>query len=348
MIIVLEGPDGTGKTTLANKLVEVWNAKARRGTAHYIHSTYRRDQRLWDCAALRWAVKISERGGLAVLDRHWPGDNVYGQVYRQKGGIWTRRQDSVLQRYGALYVLALAPVDFVVEHHAKLKGLRKEMYSDNMREVACRYHDMYYGNITRYREGMDYVEQISCCYPWRERADNYVYDITRVSSTRISRVAHDLIDRARVLRRVADPLLNFHSSKIQYNFSGSVYSANTLIIGRYLSGLSACATKWPLMHDEPWSIFINDALHVAQINEKDLAWMSVIDEDGNEPDLPLILSKFPRRPQLVAISPGVADLVQKIWSITPDAVIPGCEYAWKTMTPMEYGRHIIGSMAHGT
>jgi hypothetical protein len=84
-VFVLEGADCTGKSTMAEVLV-------RKTGAHYIHSTYRWKGRMgaYHWAQLRKAVRLAETKPV-VMDRWWPSEVVYGNVYRngpEKGYDW--------------------------------------------------------------------------------------------------------------------------------------------------------------------------------------------------------------------------------------------------------------------
>jgi hypothetical protein len=104
-IVVLEGADASGKTTLARHLVDRYGAR-------YLHSTRRREVWRWHLGALRWAVRESA-SRLVVLDRLWLSEQVYGQVFR--GGpaydLGARCLDRVLLRYGAVTVLCVPSGD---------------------------------------------------------------------------------------------------------------------------------------------------------------------------------------------------------------------------------------------
>ena len=99
-IIVLEGPDGSGKTTLAKMLVDEY------GFA-YRHLTYRFKDRmhLYHWAALELCLKDAETGPV-VLDRWWPSEIVYADVFRggSKWPLWPRMLDRVALKHGVTYV----------------------------------------------------------------------------------------------------------------------------------------------------------------------------------------------------------------------------------------------------
>lgn len=272
MIICLEGPDGSGKTTLAEELTKVSQARP----VQVLHSRYRKDQAVWDLGALRRAIKIHLQGGIAILDRHWIGDNVYGQTFRGQGGIWTRRMDSILRRYGCLYVLCVPPVDFVINHFEKLKETRQEMYT-TMGEVACRYLDLYEGNILRHRDGMDYVELASSMFPWSHREDVVRYDISRQPRSQTKRIAAELLLRAYDLSLLSDPL---RSASIEgnWNFSGSAALGGTLIVAQTTT--VACAhQQWPMASRIDEHVYFNEALHLAKVDESKIMMMTAFDQD---------------------------------------------------------------------
>ena len=94
-IVVLEGANAAGKTTLARHLVERYGAR-------YLHSRPTRDPWRRHVAMLRRAVALSERH-LVVLDRHWLSEQVYGRVFGSPAyDLGARCLDRVLRRYGAL------------------------------------------------------------------------------------------------------------------------------------------------------------------------------------------------------------------------------------------------------
>lgn len=139
-LIILDGPDGTGKTTLARALV------ARHGAA-YLHLTYRWPTRmhLYHLAAILHALSKDRP---VVLDRWWPSELLYAAEYRG-GSPWPqagRLLDRLALRHGALYVLCLPTTLGVYEkQYQQLKAKRAEMYESTV-GVAARYLNLYDGN----------------------------------------------------------------------------------------------------------------------------------------------------------------------------------------------------------
>ncbi len=144
MIIILEGADGVGKTTLAEALVKELEA-------HYIHATWNRELNSYmlkyQTDILTEAmIKISDTMRPVILDRLWLSEAIYSEVYRYGSqfphfGILC---DVILKSVGGFNILCLAG-----EGHEKrfdnLKAERKEMYDDVSR-VAMLYTQFWEGN----------------------------------------------------------------------------------------------------------------------------------------------------------------------------------------------------------
>ena len=131
-IFVLDGPDGTGKTTLARGLQEYLGAR-------YIHLTYRFKDKmhLYHGAAIRLAARLAEKQPV-ILDRWWPSEIVYADAY--SGGSKFMRHYFLLEHIanmlGVTYVFCL-PYDRerYLEHYDKLKDEREEMYDEGLNRV---------------------------------------------------------------------------------------------------------------------------------------------------------------------------------------------------------------------
>lgn len=131
-IIVLEGGDGCGKTTLAEKLCDYVGG-------HYIHLTYRfRDGMYrYHGAALKMALLRAEHQPV-VIDRWWPTELAYASAYRggSKWPLMYRHLHRVALRHGVSYVFCL-PEDrrHYLKHFDTLRTQREEMYDTGMGRV---------------------------------------------------------------------------------------------------------------------------------------------------------------------------------------------------------------------
>lgn len=126
-IIILDGPDGTGKTTLANYYIKKYNAK-------YLHLTYRWVNNMFEynTAAIELAAKWANEGHLVIIDRLWMSNNVYDKAFREtvKSPFLGRFIDRLVLRYGGQYIVCVPYKSReYLDHYETLKTLRTEMYS---------------------------------------------------------------------------------------------------------------------------------------------------------------------------------------------------------------------------
>lgn len=183
-IIVIDGPDGVGKTTLAQKFVDDYGARM-------FHATYRFKKMIpaYHHALVNKAMRVVSEGGLAVIDRLWVTECVYAAVFR--GGTqwpeYTYAIDDRLKEVGALNVLcySLDPVGAIDRRKQRdaenPEGAEREKpvnggktYSDDqMFDLHKRYRDFWYGNMF-YLRG-DLVERTARSGGARLRPDFVAY-----------------------------------------------------------------------------------------------------------------------------------------------------------------------------
>lgn len=77
-ILLVDGPDASGKTTLANNIIK-WNG----GNGIILHATYRFKDKMpsYHMALLRKAIKLSKHQ-LVIIDRLHISEYVYAKVFR--------------------------------------------------------------------------------------------------------------------------------------------------------------------------------------------------------------------------------------------------------------------------
>jgi len=129
-VILLEGPDGTGKTTLAEHLVKEHNAL-------YLHATWSKDLEpkmegyLWHILNIAEYVSCNQ---LVVIDRCWITELVYTDVFREDAG-----RDEMHFKLHQFFAMVLSGLtiyclphnrDKFLSHFKDVKDQRDEMYSD--------------------------------------------------------------------------------------------------------------------------------------------------------------------------------------------------------------------------
>ena len=161
-LVILEGPDGCGKTTLAEFLRDNYGA-------HIIHSTWSKtlEPRMLNYMeeTLDQALEIA-KNQLVVLDRHWLSELVYADVYRGGSSL----QDYHQKAHDALKfhdvftnVVYCLPHDLELArlHFDKMKAEREEMYTD-ITEVIQAYAALWEGSdLYAFKTQSQYIKRLN-------------------------------------------------------------------------------------------------------------------------------------------------------------------------------------------
>ena len=267
-IIVLEGGDCSGKSTLADHFVEKYGAKK-------LHGRIFPDMWKYHTAMLRLALKWADTE-LVVIDRLHLSELIYGQVYR--GGpaydVAARCIDRVLQRAGAITVLCV-PTDQEkqLSIHATRAAEGGEAFF-NIREVVALFADLRHGNLARPGDG--YLHHLIRFGDFAHRADVLVYDFDAHGKV-LKRFASEVIDHLGTYRRSQyTPAL--HSGF--YNVAGHALTATHLFVGEGDSPRRSAA-RWPFYWSEDMSAatYLNQALHAIAFDETRAMWTNAATDD---------------------------------------------------------------------
>lgn len=255
-IIVLDGPDGAGKTTLANEI-------ARQSGGRVIHLTYRFKDKMpsYHTAALELALRYSEHQTV-VLDRWWPSQTCYASAYRG-GSEWPmmdRLLDRVALKHRLIYCICL-PQDKnrLVAEFNHLKGQREEMYDEGMDRVYDAYDQLWWTYFANRHDAVRYDR----------------FEAERKET--LEAEAWLLIDSAnRRLRATWTEALNIE----QRNVAGNLYTPKVVLVGER-SNPKSRRNVWPFFEHANSSLWLAEALTHAGIREFDLAWANAQSyEDG--------------------------------------------------------------------
>jgi len=136
-LIVLEGPDAAGKTTLAKHLACAIGASTYWCTWTPALNTAMADYQQNVIDNARW--NIQELGRPMILDRHWPSEWVYGQVFRaldQAQIGWMCQFDAQIKDLGGVYVFCSDSTPVQRRRHAE-KPDSRHVYSDHDYTRIC-------------------------------------------------------------------------------------------------------------------------------------------------------------------------------------------------------------------
>lgn len=181
MIIVLEGADGTGKTTLANVLQNTFPG------SKYIHATWSREL---DCRMLEYhmgilseAYNFIQKTNLPVIiDRLWLSEAIYAEVFRS-GSRYPQEAkiiDKFIEMIGGINIMCLS--DNLKKHAERfdiLKSERLEMYQ-NVSHVVQIYNKIWNPEIINdYNVSRGYLSEIINEGGLYKRGNYYKYSIEK-------------------------------------------------------------------------------------------------------------------------------------------------------------------------
>jgi adenylate kinase family enzyme len=253
-IIVLEGANATGKSTLAKEL-------ERKHGAIVMHQTYRFRNNIFNfhTAVLRRAIKLAKTQ-LVVLDRLWMSEEVYAHVYRG-GTPWPhqgRMVDRVLQQASAVTVVCISMDDMVLrDRFLKTRAYRQDAGVAKNLEVNIRFRSLFERISIPNRK--TYFDDLVDAHDLR--SDIIPYEIGEDTALTIEKVLHQIKDRQN--KQLKGALGN-------PNFIGNLYQAEYLFVGDVTN--PKYKWSWPFYDYCGCSLWMAEQLHHDLFDETVAVW----------------------------------------------------------------------------
>lgn len=196
-LIILDGPDGAGKTTLAEAIHAQCLKNKQRSSIH--HLTKPQSGKAWEehrDALLKYLHEAYTQDTVVIADRHFMSECIYGRHYRE-GSEYphaARHVDRILHRFRALRVICAPPVEYIKKTYARLRRERVEMYDGGMEAIAKRYLDLWTGSSSSdYATPNDYIEQLTHAGGVYRFMGWYHYDVTSHPMDKVHLFADELL-----------------------------------------------------------------------------------------------------------------------------------------------------------
>jgi thymidylate kinase len=283
-LIILDGADCVGKTTLANKIAERAQSigadpvirhqgKPVEGTCWQVHSD----------ALLEYLQEAFNEEKLVIGDRHFLSEAIYGSVYRtgSEYPYAVRHIDRLLHRFRALRVICAPPIEDVVKMHAEMKKIRFEEYDSGMDKVGQRYKDLWSGAHSGtssettnwvYDERRDYIEQLTMTGGVSDKNGWYHYDYTKTDTDTYARFLLHELETEQAL--IPDDLLDMNDWK----FTGFPSKQSVLLVGDKV--LKEGASTIPFYDNQDASGYLAHTLQKIRADESRVVIANVNDYDG--------------------------------------------------------------------
>jgi hypothetical protein len=197
-IIILEGADAAGKTTLAGCIAEAVMLKG--GDFLYLHGSP------WPSTVVvehtrmeRQAIEAADNGATVVLDHFWIAEQLYGAEYRGAPAYNPGAVDTFMRSRGALLVLCVpSNLQAQVERHAARHAKGQEHFA-HARGVIGRYAKLCVNDP--YHEGDGYLDDLVRRGTLSMRSDAMRFDMNLTPAKTGASLA---ITKALALRKEAE------------------------------------------------------------------------------------------------------------------------------------------------
>jgi len=268
-IIVLDGPDAVGKTTIAKEFMRKFpNTK-------YIHNGYRWKDKIFDyhTAVMKLASKWAMTHNV-IIDRWWPSEACYASVYRNTSAwpLQGRFHERLALKYGVIYLLCL-PDQNTLDRHTEMKKVRDEMY-ENIEALCDLYYKLYYGDLNHKDKG-NYIDKLILSGGVKDIPYYIPYTIERWGAhldTFLDLVMH-------VATEMRESQFQDALSPFEHNILGHSKFAKYMFVGDRVNPKYR-DIFWPFFEYGNSSLYFTEALNDLWIKERDYMWTNAYDKDG--------------------------------------------------------------------
>ena len=284
-IVVLDGADCSGKTTLAKWFIE--NCGAR-----YLHLGIYKDLFSHQLASYRLAERWASRGELVIIDRHWVSELAYGDSLRDgaQNPVSLIFFDRLFLRSAALNILCV-PVD-IDEHLSRFKQhkeQRYEMFDLEAVHKVIRYYRWLAGNLDEKELSRSVTNYAAVL---REavvnRPDYRVYDL-EADGKDVAGYCRFMLEYLGLMR---DQQYIAGLDEKTPNFAGFTEMAKILMVGERAGNKDQRGKiRYPFCsRDDQLSsaLWLNRALDNLNISEHELCWVNAFDESWTETSTELL------------------------------------------------------------
>jgi len=271
MIIVIDGPDGSGKTTLANELIKKLGAT-------YIHATFKKGWNIFNYHTkilYKAVLHILKNKKPVIIDRLWLSEAIYAEIYRG-GSAWPlqgRFFERIINRFGGINItVTTGNMLAYISQFKKLCNTRHEMFTSDYGRVAELYNQVYYGKkgVITNNEYLNYYLNnggIDTC------VNSYNYEFGTSVEEHVKNICN-ILPRLQTSETFKE-LSNF-------NFAGSLKYSTVLLVGDVPNMNGIKKPLWPFWYYGNSSLFLAKVINDTTLPEISLAYVDINYKNGVE------------------------------------------------------------------
>lgn len=272
-LILLDGPDCAGKSTLAKSIQTASAELGQRAVIHHLGKPEDgQEWKLHSTAIEDYIQQMLDENVIVIVDRHFLSEEIYGKVYRNGGAYpYTMRFiDMLYNRFSGLKVICCPPTSVVVDTHKRMMEERYEEYTDKMDRIANLYQGLWHSAVhVSSFPGRDYTGQLTALGGVQDKKFWYHFNYCESD---VDEYARYLLQELATEVAIADPFLD------SLKFIGTPDRRATLLVG----DMSATKNKLglPFWANHGSSHFLAKTLHQLMVPAESLCIANINDEGG--------------------------------------------------------------------